>query len=205
MMASRGMGKISSSKMPKQKTITRKDGDKVSLFKKGGKVKKFVMGEEVLLDPELLSAVGETGLTSSETAALAEQEASRVAAEEAAKQESMDKLMRGERTPAQMASEDLKSRLGPSNADAFGRQIPRGVNVADLGNDNYLRGTAGRGRIGAEYTMLTRKEGGKVGLYDNINAKRKRIAAGSNEKMRKPGSKGAPTKQAFINSAKTAK
>jgi len=48
-------------------------------------------------------------------------------------------------------------------------------------------------------------EGGHVGLYDNINAKRKRIAQGSGEKMRKPGSKGAPTNQAFINSAKTAK
>jgi len=48
-------------------------------------------------------------------------------------------------------------------------------------------------------------EGGKVGLYANINAKRKRIAAGSGEKMRKPGSKGAPTKQAFVNSAKTAR
>ena len=48
-------------------------------------------------------------------------------------------------------------------------------------------------------------EGGKVGLYANINAKRKRIAAGSKEKMRRPGSKGAPTAQAFINSAKTAK
>jgi hypothetical protein len=48
-------------------------------------------------------------------------------------------------------------------------------------------------------------EGGKVGLYDNINAKRKRIAAGSGEKMRKPGSKGAPTADAFIQSAKTAK
>ena len=48
-------------------------------------------------------------------------------------------------------------------------------------------------------------DGGKVGLYANINAKRKRIAAGSKEKMRKPGSKGAPTAQAFINSAKTAK
>ena len=47
--------------------------------------------------------------------------------------------------------------------------------------------------------------GGKVGLYANINAKRKRIAEGSGEKMRKPGSKGAPTSQAFINSAKTAK
>ena len=48
-------------------------------------------------------------------------------------------------------------------------------------------------------------EGGKVGLYANVNAKRKRIAKGSGEKMRKPGSKGAPSNQDFINSAKTAK
>ena len=48
-------------------------------------------------------------------------------------------------------------------------------------------------------------EGGKVGLYANIHAKKQRIAAGSKEKMRKPGAKGAPTAQAFINSAKTAK
>jgi len=45
----------------------------------------------------------------------------------------------------------------------------------------------------------------KPGLYANINAKRKRIAAGSGEKMRKPGSKGAPTAAAFKVSAKTAK
>jgi len=48
-------------------------------------------------------------------------------------------------------------------------------------------------------------EGGSVGLYANINAKKKRIAAGSGEKMRKPGQKGAPTAQAFVQSAKTAK
>lgn len=48
-------------------------------------------------------------------------------------------------------------------------------------------------------------EGGKVGLYDRIHAKRQRIAAGSGEKMRKPGSKGAPTARAFVESAKTAK
>ena len=48
-------------------------------------------------------------------------------------------------------------------------------------------------------------EGGKVGLYDNIHAKRKRIAAGSGEKMRKPGTKGAPTAEAFKKSARTAK
>jgi hypothetical protein len=45
----------------------------------------------------------------------------------------------------------------------------------------------------------------KPGLYANIHAKRKRIAAGSGEKMRKPGSKGAPTAKDFKESAKTAK
>jgi hypothetical protein len=44
-----------------------------------------------------------------------------------------------------------------------------------------------------------------AGLYDNIHAKRKRIAAGSKEKMRNVGSKGAPTKKAFKKAAKTAK
>jgi len=48
-------------------------------------------------------------------------------------------------------------------------------------------------------------EGGQVGLYANINAKRKRIAEGSGERMRKPGAKGAPTADAFVQSAKTAK
>jgi hypothetical protein len=43
------------------------------------------------------------------------------------------------------------------------------------------------------------------GLYDNINAKRQRIAEGSGEKMRKPGSAGAPSKKDFTESAKTAK
>ena len=45
----------------------------------------------------------------------------------------------------------------------------------------------------------------KAGLYSNINAKQKRIAEGSGERMRKVGSKGAPTKADFVQSAKTAK
>jgi len=45
----------------------------------------------------------------------------------------------------------------------------------------------------------------KSGLYSNIHRKRERIAEGSGEKMRKPGSKGAPTAAAFKESAKTAK
>lgn len=43
------------------------------------------------------------------------------------------------------------------------------------------------------------------GLYANINAKKKRIAAGSGEKMRKPGTKGAPSAADFKKAAKTAK
>jgi len=45
----------------------------------------------------------------------------------------------------------------------------------------------------------------KPGLYANIHAKRKRIAQGSGEKMRKPGTEGAPTAAQFKASAKTAK
>jgi hypothetical protein len=52
------------------------------------------------------------------------------------------------------------------------------------------------------FTAKKMKEGG---LYANINAKRERIAKGSGERMRKVGSKGAPTPAAFKQSAKTAK
>ena len=45
----------------------------------------------------------------------------------------------------------------------------------------------------------------KQGLYANIHAKRARIKAGSGEKMRKPGAKGAPTAKNFKRAAKTAK
>jgi hypothetical protein len=51
--------------------------------------------------------------------------------------------------------------------------------------------------------MVMRKP--KKGLYANIAAKRKRIAEGSGERMRKPGTSGAPTAQAFKDAAKTAK
>ena len=45
----------------------------------------------------------------------------------------------------------------------------------------------------------------KPGLYANIHAKQERIKAGSSEKMRKPGAKGAPTAKQFKEAAKTAK
>ena len=45
----------------------------------------------------------------------------------------------------------------------------------------------------------------KKGLYSNIHAKRKRFEEGSGEKMRKPGTKGAPTAKSFKQAAKTVK
>jgi len=61
-------------------------------------------------------------------------------------------------------------------------------------------------KVGKEFANAD--EGKKFkggGLYANINAKRERIAEGSGEKMRRVGSKGAPTSQDFKQSAKTAK
>jgi hypothetical protein len=61
-------------------------------------------------------------------------------------------------------------------------------------------------KVGKEFVKAD--EGKKMkggGLYANINAKRARIAEGSGEKMRRVGSKGAPTAVDFKQSAKTAK
>lgn len=62
-----------------------------------------------------------------------------------------------------------------------------------------------RGSMSKQVENPAGKRVAKTGLYANIHAKRKRIAAGSDEKMRKPGTKGAPTAKAFRESAKTAK
>jgi len=75
--------------------------------------------------------------------------------------------------------------------------------MGDINPSKMPKGKRKARRDDTDFTEYA--EGGKVGLYDNINAKRKRMAAGSGERMRKPGTKGAPTKQAFLQSAKTAK
>jgi len=72
--------------------------------------------------------------------------------------------------------------------------------IVDMVNDGDSVETAAKKVAGKSYA-----KGGPVGLYANIHAKKKRIAAGSGEKMRKVGSAGAPTAQAFKQSAKTAK
>jgi hypothetical protein len=75
--------------------------------------------------------------------------------------------------------------------------------MGDISSSKMPKGVKKARRDDTDFMQYA--EGGKIGLYANINAKKKRIAKGSGEKMRKVGSKGAPTAQAFINSAKTAK
>ena len=70
--------------------------------------------------------------------------------------------------------------------------------MGDINPSKMPKGKKKARRDNTDFTQYA--EGGKVGLYANINAKRAR-----GEKMRKPGQKGAPTAQAFIDSAKTAK
>jgi hypothetical protein len=70
--------------------------------------------------------------------------------------------------------------------------------MGDVAPSKMPKGVKKARRDDTDFTQYA--EGGKVGLYANINAKRARGA-----KMRKPGQKGAPTAQAFIDSAKTAK
>lgn len=77
--------------------------------------------------------------------------------------------------------------------------------MGDIAPSKMPKGTKKARRDNTDFTQFA--EGGSVkqGLYANIHAKQKRIAAGSGEKMRPVGSKGAPTKAAFTKSAKTAK
>ena len=75
--------------------------------------------------------------------------------------------------------------------------------MGDINPSKMPKGVKKTRRDNTDFTQYA--AGGKVGLYENIHKKQARIAAGSKEKMRKPGSKGAPSKQDFINSAKTTK
>jgi len=75
--------------------------------------------------------------------------------------------------------------------------------MGDIAASKMPKGKKKARRDDTDFTQYAK--GGKVGLYDNIHAKQARIAAGSGEKMRKPGTKGAPTAKQFKRAAKTAK
>lgn len=71
-------------------------------------------------------------------------------------------------------------------------------------NPAFAKKTGIPQKVGKEFSKADKKMKGG-GLYANINAKRERISEGSGEKMRRVGSKGAPTAGDFKQSAKTAK
>jgi hypothetical protein len=152
MMASRGMGAMSPSKMPKGAKKARKDNTDFTQFDEGGEVDAEASDVKFGVQRPRLNL----------------------------KQKELSGRLTAEKQLG--ANTSLQGYLD-------GGLNKRGPNVKGFG------------------VNLTHRfaDGGPVGLYANIHAKKKRIAAGSKEKMRKPGSKGAPSAQDFIQSAKTAK
>jgi len=96
-----------------------------------------------------------------------------------------------------------KSKLGMVSVN-LGLDKNKDVTQADIKGKFIARKKA----MGGGMMRKTFSKGGgadRPGLYANIKAKKDRIKAGSGEKMRKPGAKGAPTAKNFRDAAKTAK
>ena len=208
MMSSRGMGAINPSKMPGKKEIIRKDDpNKVAMYKRGGKVKRMDEGGETeapeqdvrLNVPEAKSK----GPSVKPTHIVANKNFASVGAKF-----SSGDIPIGDSGTASFGADTSVSAAKGQKAKAVLNQLEAGYRH-QLDKDTSFGASLSGSPKGDRRVMFSLNksfaDGGKTGLYDNINAKRKRIAAGSGEKMRKVGSKGAPTKQAFINSAKTAK
>ena len=156
MMASRGMGAVLPSKMPKGSRKARRDDTNFTQFDEGGDV---------------------------------------------SDKEKEDAIKFGVQNPRLNTAKGMKELAGRLTAE---KQL--GPNTSLQAYLDAKIGNRGAGIPGGGVQLTHRfAEGGAVGLYANINAKKKRIAAGSKEKMRKPGQKGAPTADAFVQSAKTAK
>ncbi len=109
----------------------------------------------------------------------------------------------------------MKKRIGKMGGGAMKKRVKRkdgslkpipagnkGLAKLDVEVRNKMGYAKKGGRIKAAAGTHVTKEGkrAKKGLWYNINQKQKRIAAGSGEKMRKPGSKGAPTAKAIKKS-----
>lgn len=207
MMSSRGMGAINPSKMPKAKVKKRRDDTDFKQFRKGGKIKKFA----------------EEGLVQADDGPIAKDESKFIPEDEyqrskyvqmQAPQQSKEDL------PDMSLKYDPKYLALAKNYQGLGGRFSLNKPLSPTSNiQAYLdtnisnakgNGLTGRGTgFGVNFSKQF-DEGGEIGLYANIHKKKERIkrekAEGKPvERMRKPGTKGAPTKQAFIKSAKTAK
>ena len=102
-------------------------------------------------------------------------------------------------------------RASRGMGDISPSKMPKGFKKARRDDTDFTQFKEGGLAKQAATAIAMKKDGIKPkkmasgGLYENIHKKQARIAAGSGEKMRKVGSKGAPSKADFIKSAKTAK
>ena len=196
MIASRGMGAIAPSKMPKGKKIERKDDpNTVDMYKRGGKVKKFAGEEESLVQKTQQDLSGEgRGWRPSD--------------EEFATGQYKQRPMNVEQMPegakfAPSFAQFTKNVQAVAGRGTYNTKLDKNT-LLEMYADMYLRkdNEGVKGGAPSYGARITHSFAGG-GLYDNIHAKQERIAKGSGEKMRKVGAKGAPTKADFIKSAKT--
>jgi len=207
MMSSRGMGAINPSKMPKAKVKKRRDDTDFKQFRKGGKIKKFA----------------EEGLVQSDEGPIAQGKSEFIPEDQYQRSKYVSM-----QAPVQSAEDlpDVSLKYNPKyvalakNYQGLGGRFSLNKPLSPTSNieaylDTNLSNAKGQGLTGrgTGFGVNFSKQfdgGGEIGLYANIHKKKERIkrekAEGKPvERMRKPGTKGAPTKQAFIKSAKTAK
>jgi len=207
MMSSRGMGVINPSKMPKAKIKKRRDDTDFKQFRKGGKIKKFA----------------EEGLVQADQGPLAKDESKFIPEDQYQRSKYLSM-----QTPVQSAEDlpEMSLKYDPKfvalakHYQGLGGRLSLNKPLSPTSNiqaylDTNVSNAKGQGLTGkgTGFGVNFSKQfdgGGEIGLYANIHKKKERIkrekAEGKPvERMRKPGTKGAPTKQAFIKSAKTAK
>lgn len=101
------------------------------------------------------------------------------------------------------------SKLKDNQEHKFKDETGKHWTAKRMGDNVHFQGANNGGKTHVPHSTMHEEteiqEAERPGLYANINAKRERIKHGSNERMRKPGSKGAPSAQDFKDAAKTAK
>jgi hypothetical protein len=201
------MGVINPSKMPKAKIKKRRDDTDFKQFRKGGKIKKFA----------------EEGLVQADQGPLAKDESKFIPEDQYQRSKYLSM-----QTPVQSAEDlpEMSLKYDPKfvalakHYQGLGGRLSLNKPLSPTSNiqaylDTNVSNAKGQGLTGkgTGFGVNFSKQfdgGGEIGLYANIHKKKERIkrekAEGKPvERMRKPGTKGAPTKQAFIKSAKTAK